>query len=75
VDVRLFGITLLTPAFLLAEPAQVSGEAGAYIHAADEAQLSPIVLQTISDIPVDYLDSASFHLSLIAYRRERVPIT
>jgi hypothetical protein len=37
-----------------------------YIHAADEAQLSPIVLQTISDILVDYTARASLILSLMS---------
>ena len=71
-DVSLIGIALLTPAFLLPEPAQVSCKAGAYIHAPDEAQLSPIVLQTISDILVDCAAKESLILSSMSDNRRGI---
>ena len=53
-DAGAVGIVFLAPAFALAQPANVLTKAGAYIHAELKTRLSPINLQTISDIGVDF---------------------
>ena len=59
VDPGAIGIVLLAPALLGPKPANVSSKAGAYIHAELKTRLSPIGLQTISDIGVDCYPSPS----------------
>ena len=53
-DAGAVGIVFLAPAFGLAQAANVLTKAGAYIHAELKTRLSPINLQTISDIGVDF---------------------
>ena len=53
-DAGAVGIVFLAPAFGLAQAANVLSKAGAYIHAELKTRLSPINLQTISDIGVDF---------------------
>ena len=55
------GVLLLAPAFLLAQATNVPAEAYTYIHAELKTRLSPINLQTISDIRVDFADHPSLH--------------
>ena len=69
-DAGAVGIILLAPALFLAEPPDVVSEPLANIHAGKPAALSPINLQTISDICLDF--SAAFErmcMSLIVCRR------
>ncbi len=58
-DPRLVSERLLAPALLLPQAAQISTEALTDIHGGLRARLSPIDLQTMSDIRVDFLRSAS----------------
>ena len=53
-DAGAVGVVFLAPAFGLAQAANVLTKAGAYIHAELKTRLSPINLQTISDIGVDF---------------------
>ena len=53
-DAGAVGVVFLAPAFGLAQAANVLSKAGAYIHAELKTRLSPINLQTISDIGVDF---------------------
>ncbi len=50
VDVGTVSIFLLTPALFEAEAAEIGGKAETDVHQADEARLSLMNLQTISDI-------------------------
>lgn len=54
VDAGFVGECLLAPAFLLAKAAQGSAEARAYLHGRSETRLSPIDLQTMRDIDIDF---------------------
>ena len=53
-DPGAIGVVFLRPTFCLAQAANVLTKAGAYIHAELKTRLSPINLQTISDIGVDF---------------------
>ena len=53
------GIVFLAPALLLAQATNVPAEAYTYIHAELKTRLSPINLQTISDIVVDFAANGS----------------
>ena len=53
-DAGAVGVVFLAPASGLAQAANVLTKAGAYIHAELKTRLSPINLQTISDIEVDF---------------------
>lgn len=50
VDPRPVGVVLLTPALRLAQAPYVPTEANLYLHGNLKTRLSPIYLQTISDI-------------------------
>jgi hypothetical protein len=50
---------LLAPALLRAKPSQVFAKALPYVHGRLETRLSTIHLQTISDIPVDFVSPRS----------------
>lgn len=56
---RLMGKGLLAPALRFAKPTQVFGEAMPDIHGVSKTPLSPINLQTISDISVDFMSPRS----------------
>ena len=58
-DAGAVGVVFLAPAFGLAQAANVLTKAGAYIHAELKTRLSPINLQTISHIDVDFADNGS----------------
>jgi hypothetical protein len=53
VDPGAIGKFFLTPAFLVSKAAQVGGKALADVHLSGETPLSPIDLQTMSDIRLD----------------------
>ena len=59
VDACAVSIIFLAPAFGLAQPANVLTKAYAYIHAELKTRLSPINLQTISHIDVDFAHNGS----------------
>ncbi len=61
VDPGTVGIILLAPALRLAKPTNIFAKAGADIHARTKSAMSPIDLQTISDIALDCCDTRSLH--------------
>lgn len=52
-DAGFLSIRLLTPPLLLAQTTKIAAEALANVHVRNEARLSLINLQTMSDKPVD----------------------
>lgn len=64
--------SFLAPAFLLAEPPQVFRKALPDIHGRLKTRLSPIDLQTISDIRVDFASPQSVSVS---HRRQGIGMT
>lgn len=67
-DAGLVRERLLAQPFFLAKATQVSAEALANVHAGLKARLSPIDLQTMSDIQVDCAGESSMVMSLIVDR-------
>ena len=60
---------LLAPALLLPEPSQDPTKALPYIHGRLETRLSTIDLQTISDIPVDFMPRRSVRAAVTDSRQ------
>lgn len=67
-DAGLVRERLLAQPFLITQAAQVPTKALAYIHACLKARLSPIDLQTMSDIQVDCAGKSRMVMSLIVDR-------
>ena len=73
VDTGAVGIVFLAPASGFAEFAYIAAKAGAYIHAGLKTPLSPINLQTISHIDVDFAHNGSL-VSLMIDTAPTVPL-